>query len=237
MKIPAVILALLLTSVIHAQTNHTGWLATFNTFKTGKKTSIHNDLQWRGSDELTHTQTFLARVGLNVKLNNTLTVTAGYAFIHNRRTVAGVTGYAPEHRIWQQLLIAQKFKHTLLSHRFRLEQRFISRSTVVNNELKNEDAYFANRIRYFARAVQPLNGDPGFKKGMFAALQNEVFFNFGNTANVNGQHFDQNRFYATAGYRINPVIDLEAGYLNQYVKNRSGRTNNHILQLAAYLKL
>jgi hypothetical protein len=36
---------------------------------------------------------------------------------------------------------------------------------------------------------------------------------------------------------LNKQVDLEAGYLNQYVQNRNGRTNNHILQLAAYLKL
>ena len=90
---------------VNAQSQFSGWLASFNTFKTGKKTSIHADVQWRSSDELKHTQTLLLRSGLNVHLNKQFIVTGGYAFIHNRRVVNNVSGYAPEHRIWEQLIV------------------------------------------------------------------------------------------------------------------------------------
>jgi len=223
---------------LYAQSQFSGWLASFNTFKTGKKTSIHTDVQWRSSDELKHTQTLLLRPGLNFHVTKKLTATVGYAFIHSRRVVSGVSGYGPEHRIWEQLLYNHKLKNILVSHRFRLERRFISKSTVQNNELINDESVYANRFRYFIRNVIPLQQQKTFTKGVFAALQDEVFLNIGNKANVNGKFFDQNRLYLAMGYRLSSSFDLETGYLNQYTSEKNGTfTNNHVLQVAAYLRL
>jgi Protein of unknown function (DUF2490) len=227
-----------LFSSLFAQSQFSGWLASFNTFKTGKKTSIHADIQLRSSDELKHTQALLLRSGLNFHVTKKLTATAGYAFVHNRRVVSGVSGYAPEHRIWEQLLYNHKLKNIFVSHRFRLEQRFISKTIVQNNELKKDGSVYANRFRYFIRNMIPFQQQKIFSKGMFAALQNEVFVNIGNTANVNGKFFDQNRLYLALGYRLHSSFDLETGYLNQYINGRNGTfTNNHVLQVAAYLRL
>ncbi|HKO82266.1 MAG TPA: DUF2490 domain-containing protein [Chitinophagaceae bacterium] len=223
---------------LNAQTQFSGWLASFNTFKTGNKTSIHADVQWRSSDELKHTQTLLLRAGLNIHFTKQLTVTGGYAFIQNRRTVSGVSGYAPEHRIWEQLLYNHKLKSIFVSHRFRVEQRFISKSNAVNNELKNDGSLYANRFRYFIRNMLPFQQQKTFTKGVFAALQNEVFVNIGNTANVNGKFFDQNRLYLALGYRLSSAFDLETGYLNQYISGRNKTfTNNHVWQVTGYLRL
>lgn len=227
-----------LTSPLFGQSQFSGWLAAFNTFKTGKKTSLHADVQWRSSHELKHTQTLLLRSGLNIHITKQIIVTGGYAFIHNRRVINNVSGYAPEHRIWEQLLYNHKLKSILVSHRFRLEQRFISKTVVQNNELKNDGSVYANRFRYFIRNVLPFQQEKTFSKGMFAALQNEVFVNIGNSANINGKFFDQNRLYLALGYRLHSSFDLETGYLNQYVSGRNGAfTNNHVLQLAGYLRL
>lgn len=227
-----------LPCTILAQPQFSGWLASFNTFKTGKKTSIHADVQWRSSDEWKHTQTLLLRSGLNIHLNKQFTVTGGYAFIHNRRVIGNVRGYAPEHRLWEQLLYNHKLKSVFVSHRLRLEQRFISKTVVQNNEIKSDGSVYANRLRYFIRNMLPFKQEKTFSKGMFAALQNEVFINFGNTANVNGKLFDQNRLYLAMGFRLRSSVDFEAGYLNQYISGRSGAfTNNHVLQVATYLRL
>ncbi len=223
---------------VKAQSQFSGWLASFNTFKTGKKTSIHADVQWRSSDDFQHTQTLLLRSGLNIHLTKKLTVTGGYAFIHNRRVLGAVSGYSPEHRSWEQLLYNHKTKNIFISHRLRLEQRFISKSIVTNNELKNEGSAYANRLRYFLRNIFPFQAQPIFSKGLFAAVQNEVFVNIGNTSNVNGKFFDQNRLYLAMGYRLSSSLDFEAGYLNQYISGRNGAfTNNHVLQVAGYVRL
>lgn len=229
---------MLFTTVLQAQTQFTGWLAAFNTFSSKGKTSIHLDAQVRSTDKLKEMQTFLLRPGLNVKLKSNLIATAGYAYISNQRILGFVTGYSPEHRIWEQLLITQHLGKVPLVHRLRLEQRFISKSYLDgNNELVNEGNVFANRLRYFARAVIPFAKTNSFTNGLFGALQNEVFINIGDKSHVNGKSFDQNRAYLAIGYRLNNEFDLEAGYLNQYVEGRNGFTNNHVVQFAGYVRL
>ena len=221
-----------------AQTQFSGWFATFGTFKVNDRLSIHFDPQVRSSNDLEHVQSFIIRPGLNVTLNKRMIVTAGYAYIGNRRVISGVDGYAPEHRIWQQFIYNAPISFFTLTNRFRLEQRFISKSFVENNELKNEGNLYANRIRYFARAVIPFSGEPGFTKGWFGGLQNELFVNFGDNDAVNGKAFDQNRAFLSLGYRLSKKIDLETGYMNQYVQGRgSAFTNNHIVQAGVYLRL
>ncbi len=240
-KLIALAIITLLTtlfSVAYGQSQFTGWLASFNTFKVGKKTSIHADLQWRSTDEIKQTQTVLLRSGLNYHLNKKIIITAGYAFISNKRVVSTVEGFAPEHRTWEQFIYNHKLKNIFTSHRFRIEQRFIGKSIVLNNELKNDGSVYANRFRYFIRNILPLNSETSFQKGVFAALQNEVFVNFGNTSNVNGKFFDQNRLYLAMGYRLSTKADLEVGYMNQYINGKgTAFTNNHIVQLATYLRL
>lgn len=221
----------------HAQTQFSGWLATFNTVKVGKKTSIHSDIQWRSGDEIKFTQTLLLRAGLNYHLNKKSTITAGYAFIHNYRNMGGVDGYVPEHRIWEQYIYSHKLCKLNISHRFRLEQRFLSKTIIENNELKNDGTAYANRFRYFIRNILPLNNQSAFSSGAFVALQNEVFLNFGNKANVNGKAFDQNRLYGAVGYRFSKKFDLEAGYMNQYINGRTNDVSNHIVQVATYIRL
>lgn len=237
----AIISVVLLLLILHeraaAQTQYLGWLADFNTVKVGRKTSIHSDFQLRSSDELAHTQTLLLRAGLNVAVKKNIIITGGYAYVHGRRTVSGISGYLPEHRAWEQLIVNHKIKRALVSHRFRVEQRFIARGVVLNGKVKQHGHGYASRARYFIRNMLPLRKQATFVKGPFAALQNELFMNFGSTRHVNGKAFDQNRLYLATGYRLQPGLDLELGYMNQYISGATSRTNNHIAQLAMYLRI
>jgi len=223
---------------LRAQPGFGGWLATFNTVKTGKKTSIHSDFQLRSTDDIRQVQTLLLRAGLNYHMHANLTLTAGYAFIPNRREIGTTSGYLAEHRIWEQLIIGHKLNSMAVSHRFRLEQRFIPTATVISNQLEKDGSVYANRLRYFIRNILPLKKGGKTSSYFFAALQNEVFLNIGNTSPVNGALFDQNRFYIAVGRRLSTKADLEIGYMNQYVDGRGTQfTNNHILQLAGYFRL
>jgi hypothetical protein len=220
-----------------AQQSFSGWLASFNSFKTGKKTSIHFDAQFRSTDEWQGIQTILLRPGINFHLSKKTILTGGYAFVQNRIVVNNVTGRAVEHRIWEQFIFAHKLNPILITHRFRLEQRFIPHMLSLNNELEKDGYSTSNRFRYFLRNILPLKKQDIFKKGMFLALQNEVFLNLFGQQNVNGKFFDQNRFYLAAGYRVSSKADLEIGYMNQYVSGRTTNLTNNIIQLASYLRL
>lgn len=220
-------------------TNFNGWAAGFGMFKLKNNFSIQSDIQVRSNAKVENAQTFLLRAGLNYNTSKAVMLSAGYAFIENRRILSGISDYIPEHRIWQQLMITHSVAGFIpLAHRFRLEQRFLANPILDNNNLKVDDYSFASRTRYFMRGIIPLSGEKNFTKGFFGAVQNEVFLNIGNTSAVNGKTFDQNRLYLAGGYRFSKKFDAEMGYMNQYISGRNDtRTNNHILQLAGYVRL
>ena len=224
----------MMTTTAHAQVQHAGWIASFNTIKINDQFSIHFDAQVRSTDDLTDLQTVLLRPGINYHLNRNLSVTAGYAFIPNRRTVGGASALLAEHRIWKQLLYSHRLSRSSFSHRLRFELRFIPTAVARSNKVESDGFRDAYRLRYLIRQTVPFAKGQSFDKGFFLALQNEVFANVGDKSAVNGRLFDQNRLYGAAGYRLPQKGDVEIGYMNQYLKNRSSLINNHIIQLAFY---
>lgn len=236
------IIFLVLFSVpLKAQTQQTftGWSAAFFTYKINPKFSIHFDGQARSTDQLKEIQSFIIRPGLNYHIKNNMIATVGYAYIGNQRNISAINGWVSEHRIWEQFIINQKFtvlnRPSTLQHRFRLEQRFMGQPTVEQNELVTDRYDFAQRLRYFTRAIVPICETTSFTDGAFIALQNEIFAHIQNSPN--SKIFDQNRAYLALGWRINPKFDVEAGYLNQYTLGKNNKTVNNIMQLAAYLRL
>ncbi|MEX6687052.1 DUF2490 domain-containing protein [Danxiaibacter flavus] len=224
-----------------SQNNFSGWLALFSSYKLNNKLSVHFDGQLRSADKIKEAQSFLIRPGINYMVARNQIATVGYAYVGHFRRINGVSGWANEHRIWEQYIFNQSFpvaeRAVSLQHRLRLEQRFISRSEVVNEQLKTKDYVFAQRFRYFARSIFPLGQTSKFTKGMFISLQDEVFFNVTNASAVNNKFFDQNRAYGSIGYRLSPKCDIETGYMYQFVAGRNSNINNHILQIAGYLRL
>jgi hypothetical protein len=229
--------ALLSATLALAQTQTSGWLAAFTTFRASKHLSIHFDAQLRSTDALSEVQTVLLRPGINYHIGSHWILTAGYAFIPNRRTAGGITGLLPEHRAWQQVIYNHKWQGIATIHRLRFEERFIPRTRVEGTRLRTNGSDEAYRLRYFIRNIIPLQGGGAFTQGWFVALQNEVFINTGDKSAVNGRVFDQNRLYPAIGYRLKSKLDLEAGYMYQYIQGRAANVHNHIAQLALYKRL
>jgi hypothetical protein len=232
----------------YAQAQFTGWLGSFQNYKLSPKMGLYFDGQFRSTDQWRQMNALLLRPGINFYFTPSLTGTVGYAFIPQQRISNGVTGYLPEHRTWQQLTYAHAThlghhaRTTTIAHRLRLEQRYIPKHHPEGNSLVHDRHVYAGRLRYFARAVVPVptrtTSSGAFSQGLFAAVQNEVFFNIGDPSNVNGKVFDQNRAYLAMGYRYSKQFDVEMGYLNQYISGTgSNSTVNHVLQLATYLRL
>ncbi|MBB2150386.1 DUF2490 domain-containing protein [Pedobacter gandavensis] len=222
----------LFSTLAIAQTSNqsTGWLFLMNNNKLSKKWGTHLDVQLRTGDQFSHLRNVMFRPGLTYFINDKSDVTLGYLWNQTYIPVANASDIQlTEHRIWQQYIYKHKINVFNLSHRFRLEQRFI--------EQQQGDDLFAQRLRYFARVMLPLaKGQTNFQKGAFAALQNELMFNVQHKGNINGHFFDQNRAYLAGGYRFSKKLDLEAGYLNQFQKMRNGQSINHVIQLALYTR-
>jgi hypothetical protein len=222
------ILLFAFNNLLKAQTvyQNTGWLFLMNTSKFNDKWGAHFDLQLRSSDEFNNLRNLLIRPGITYYFNGSNNLTVGYLFT---QTYTPGAESITENRAWEQFIHTHKIQRVSVSHRFRLEQRFIEKIAT--------DDVFAQRLRYFTRFLIPLKKEAQvFEKGFFAAVQNEVFLNIQNKDVTNNSFFDQNRAYVALGYRLQKKIDIELGYMNQAVKNLSGHTNNNILQIALYTR-
>lgn len=223
------------TSSLYAQTvnQNSGWFMFLNSTKFNDKWGMHFDFQVRTQDNWDGVRNLLIRPGVTYYINKNSNATVGYlytpTFLQFTPAMASAKSTLTEHRIWQQYVYNhQPWKGAALSHRFRLEQRFIERQT---------DDLFSQRFRYFIRLVQPLQKQEGaFTEGIFAAIQNETFFNIQNKAELNDNFFDQNRAYLAMGYRFSKKADIEVGYLNQAIKGRNQNTINNAIQVAIYTR-
>jgi len=230
-----ILLSLVLFSISMAgvaQTIHqnSGWLFLLNNTKLSNKWGTHLDVQFRSADSWEHIRNVMFRPGLTYFINKKQDVTLGYLLNETHHSSNTVNNKKlTEHRIWEQYILKHKISTINVSHRVRVEQRFIERH--------GKDDLFSQRFRYFFRMILPLEkGVKDFEKGMFAALQNEFFLNLQNKDELNKHVFDQNRAYAAAGYRFSKKVDVEAGYLNQAIKGAANSTINNVIQLAVYTR-
>ena len=199
--------------------NTIGWYAYTGTFNLNKKWGIHTEYQWRRDNIITDWQQSLLRTGINYKVNQKLSLRAGYAWIetynYGNIPINGFGKQFTEHRVYQMATINDKMGAVELSYRFMLEQRWIGRYT--NASLTKEDEYFfVNRLRYMYRMQIPLKGKTIADITPYAAIYDEIFVGFGK--NVNENVFDQNRLGVLLGYRFSSNLRIEGGFLNQIVQ-------------------
>jgi hypothetical protein len=205
----------------------TSWAAWINTTKLSDSTTLISDVQLRSTDDWDSVRTVLLRAGLLRPWGKHATISAGYAYIE---TINQGGPDTVENRLWQQVIVQKPVRGLPLTHRFRLEQRFIERTAA--------DDVYSDRFRYFARLLVPLDRSGGgtFAQGNFVALQNEIFLNLSGRDDLNGQVFDQNRAYIAVGRRLSSGLDVEVGYMNQHIAGRNRDTHNHIVQFALYTR-
>lgn len=211
--------------------NNIGWFTFLGTFQLNKKYSIHTEYQNRRVDDLQNMQQNLLRIGLNYQFNVQVIIHTGYGYISTHPygdfpiAVAGVP--FPEHRIYEQVIIKNPIGKSDLTHRFRLEQRWIGKITQTSEEKVAEWIYL-NRIRYLFRWNLPLIKKITDNKNIYAGIYNEIFIGFGEK--IGNNIFDQNRLGLLLGYKINKHLKVEAGYLNQTLVQGSRVNGNSVVQ-------
>jgi hypothetical protein len=209
-----------------AQHNQSGWAAWFNTARLADRWSLTSDVQLRSSDDWEDVRNVLLRAGVTRSLRPDLTVTAGYAYVE---TLVDGGRDITEHRPWQQLALQRKLAGRPLTHRLRLEQRFIDRP--------GGDDIYSDRLRYHVRLLLPFAAAPdGTFTGYYLALQNEVFLNLSGRDRLNSKLLDQNRALVGVGRRLGAGLDLELGYMNQRLEGRTRDVTNHVVQFAVYTR-
>ena len=148
----------------------------------------------------------LGRLGLRLHVSPCLSLTAGYVFAANDG-VASAGPALPEHRLYQEVTLADATGPLRASHRLRTEERWLRTSP--------ETAYrFAPRLRYQLRLVAPLHAGGALPVGAwYVVAANEFFASLGRQENRS--FLEENRVSGGLGHRLSPRTAVELAYLYQ----------------------
>jgi hypothetical protein len=205
----------------------------FGNHRLSDKFGIHTEYQWRRTNGFERWQQSLLRLGLDFYATPSLQLTAGYGWIRSYQYgEQPIAHELNEHRIWQQAITKSSIGRFDLQHRYRLEQRFIE-NWVTNSSAEWElHGYnFRQRVRYRFLLTVPISRKEMKDNTLFLSFYDELFVGFGKGIAKN--ILDQNRLYGALGWRFNSQLNIQLGYLNQFVVKTDGikAERNHTLQV------
>ena len=211
--------------IIHGQAV---WVAYTGQYRFSDKIGTHLEVQWRGDANFEQNKQNLFRIGGMYYLNHQITLSAGYGLIKTFKP--SLNDFFTENRAWEQIQYHHNWyeNKNVMTHRFRLEQRFVDNIVLnTDDEVIVEATNYQNRLRYLNRNLLHLFKFNNNRNEAYAILQDELFFNFG-ANKINANFLDQNRFLVGFGINYENTIRLEVGYLNHLVTSSFGNnTMNH----------
>lgn len=176
-------------------------------------------------------QQWLLRPAVHYRPNSHLQLSLGYSWVKNfpygEQPIAHA---APEHNVWQQVLLKHKLSRIPVYHRLRLEERFIGIEKIDSEEVWHLDHFnYANRFRY--RVGGKIDGR-GKLSTYFFSFFNEAFIDFKSSSA--GYYWNQNWLYVGIGKKLNAKQVLQLGYQYQWIRKSDDihRENNQIIQLS-----
>ncbi len=212
--------------------DHRVWLAYTGQYKVSNHWGYHLEAQFRMDNQLEQNQQNLFRLGAIYYLSGSKNISGGYALVNTFS--ASAADFFKENRIWEQYQVNKKWrdgKHTI-THRFRLEQRWVEKIISVDDDAVSLGSDYQNRLRYLNRNLFHLTNLKSTNEELYLVLQNEFFFNLGSNK-VNDKIFDQNRFLIGLGLNYNNNARLELGYLNHYITSSfSDDVMNHTVSIS-----
>jgi hypothetical protein len=206
------------------------WLSLNSNIKIHKHYGLTVDLQNRFVQDLSSMQ-HMWRVGFELYVTPKLSVAPiGYAYIYNYqygKQPASIVNN--ERRVWQHIM----YKHTVgriaVSHRLRLEERFIQSHHKDTDGNVINDGYSSNkqtRLRYRLITNIPLNHAKMEAKTFYVSIWDEIFISRGKLVTYNEP--DQNRLFIGAGYQITKKVAVQSGYFYQLlIKSNGAKQENN----------
>lgn len=185
---------------------------------------LHTEAQLRRADLLPRRQQLLLRLGLNQHWSEKLQTAAGYTYLRTYPYGEFPEGHSREHRSYEEVQLADTLGRLALSHRGRLEQRWVRADGEAGPT-------FSQRARYQFRVQLPLQGRRVEAREWYLAAYDEVFIGFGRNVD---HPFNQNRLYAALGRQFTQAAGAELGYMYHTKAHDDGYTfeRNHTLYLA-----
>lgn len=214
--------------------NSNSWAVYVGAPKLSDHWSLHLEMQVRRSHLGLNNMQLLPRAGVNYHLNNMAFVTLGYAFVETYPYGEFAVKFAfPEHRVWEQLQLKNAVGHFDLTHRFRLEQRWVSLPQYLDSMGQHYKETYYHRIRLLHRFAIAIGNKVIEDNTFYFTAGDELFINFGK--NVGFNILDQNRAFAGLGYKLSGQKGkVELAYMNQLLFKSDGLRveNNHTVQIS-----
>ena len=202
----------MLSFFANAQTNavnYNMWYQYLMNAKIDDKMTLTALSQYRSFDMLLDARLFVAAAYVDYSLDKKISVGGGGMFLllesydknNNKKERS-------EKRIFQQVTTSDNIGRTSISHRFRVEERF----------LNNPDKFIV-RFRYLTSFRIPLNKSTE-KQINYAILKNEI-----RVAAVKDKPFDSDRITVGTGFNLSKKSALEVNLISQLAEHK---TSNYL---------
>jgi hypothetical protein len=206
------------------------WFAVTTNWKVAKSTSIMLEGQFRQVGRFEPMQ-YQLRAAVDFTINKHFSfVPVGYVYTWNHLYGEQPTAFQNnEHRIWEQVSYKHSVSRFNVSHRLRLEQRFIQTHSISGEGVVDEGygENFQNRLRYRFMATVPIGHDKIEPKTFYGSFYDEVFVSWGKL--VTFHEPDQNRIFAGVGYQFTSALSVHGGpFYQMLIKANGARQENNI---------
>jgi hypothetical protein len=226
------------STTVAQEKKFSGWAMSANTIKINPNIVFQFDMQLRSTNNFKNPEVFIIRPVLAYMINKTTSIGIGVGSISTWKTIEEVRDETKEFRIFQQMNTEKKYGASTIQHRIRVEERWLPEVSVADGAFKKTGTNFNFRARYLTKFMIPTKKTLQFSKGFYVVAQNEFYFNLAGASFANNKFFDQSRTYGGAGLRINKTLDIELGYMYQYVEGEAKTyISNSILHFATFLRL
>jgi len=176
---------------------------------------VHTELQWRRANWGRTAQQLEIFLGAERTLTRRLKAAGGAAYAQTHRYgayPAVADRPAPERRTYQELTLKSPWQRLVLTHRLRLEQRWLG-ARAANGQGRVQEWKFQQRVRYQLAGLLPLGGPVLANHGWYLNAYDELFVSVGRNAGADA--FSENRLAGGPGYQLTPLARVELNYLRQ----------------------
>lgn len=185
--------------------NYNMWYQYLLNSKLNDKMSLTALSQYRSFDLAYDSRLFLVSAYVDYKVTSNISPAAGFMIVlldsydkdNNKKERV-------EKRPFQQITMNDKIGRTSLSHRFRVEERFISNPNT-----------FIMRLRYLASFKIPLNKADA-KQTLYGIVKDEIRMQM-----TKDDPFDSNRITVGLGINVSKQSAIEIGFINQMEERKT----------------
>lgn len=196
------------------------WLLLLNGVEITDQWSVGNELHLRYDDGFRDKEQLLIRPFVNYKASEQVVLSAGYTYIKTYPYGKyPLPADKPEHNVWEQITLKHSLGKASVSHRYRIEQRFLSTYNPVNEDYNFSRTSHSNRFRYRLTLKHPIG------RQFFLQAFDEFWIK--SDSHLLNASFDRNWMYVGIGRKFGFGLTLQLAYLHQNTRVDTEKYERH----------